>query len=397
MQTYKIIEDDYVLITQPKLSKVLGRTRGQIVSQINYWIQKGCGKSHDGMIWIYNTEEEWGNQLSLSKRQIRNQMKTLSKMGIITIKKLQARHYDQTNFVTINYDVLYALLDEHFPPQSDQKGDVNLASPKRKKVPPLYTKKTNKDINKTNKSEEFFDFEKKEKENRGGDHQNFEHIHNVKTLKQKEAQTQENPTIIQDMLEIWNEVFPEKKSVLTKQLAQYFYAAYQKKFNQNLDEWRQYLKKIQSSTYLTGKNFNLSLHWVLKFLTIDRILNGELGVKTNIIETDQKDFKQKVDEHFRTLQEPEYIRQFRLNLLEKVGAAIYSNVFLNAIFERLDNTIVFKSTPFFENYVHQKYGHLLKTLNDQRRLEGKGSIKPTLIFENNKDLNLENGFSTHNF
>jgi hypothetical protein len=93
----------------------------------------------------------------------------------------------------------------------------------------------------------------------------------------------ERRSTAQDMVDIWNnEVSINKESNKTKlnrAISKYLVASFKYKFNEDLDTWRQYCRLIASSSYLMGKGFNLSLTWVLKFTTIDRILAGELGVQ----------------------------------------------------------------------------------------------------------------------
>ena len=363
MHTYKLIEDNYVLLNQPKLIDSLGRTGAQFLCQIHYWIEQGCGTIHEGIQWIYNTEKEWGKQIRLSERQIRHYIKKLSEMGILSVKKLQKKRYDRTNHITINYDVLNKLVTLQ---NQAQLHEEETASSKRKKLPHVYTKITNKDKNYKSK-EGKGDFENK-KDNTNKQVKNINL--NEKKLdtsssfsetnaKKTNQSSSEKPTTIQDMITIWNESFPKAQTRLNKDLAKLMGGAFKQKFGSNLTLWKNYCKRIESSSYLMGEGFKLSLYWALKFTTIDRILNGELGVKDIAIPIVEEDLIQKAKVHIESIDETPLCVDVREKLLKVIGAASYLSWFTRVTFVEKGGEVTMKAeTPFVEDYIKTHFGHL---------------------------------------
>jgi hypothetical protein len=366
MQTYKLIEDNYVLLNQPKLIDSLGRTGAQFLCQIHYWIEQGCGTLHEGIQWIYNTEKEWGKQIRLSERQIRHYIKKLSEMGILIVKKLHEKKYDRTNHITINYDALNRLVTLQ---NQAQLHEEETASSKRKKLPHVYTKITNKDKNYKSK-EGKGDFENKKddlnnqvepvknndlNEKKLGASSSFSEIGARKT----NQSSSEKPTTIQDMITIWNEYFPKAESKLNKDLAKLLGGAFKQKFGSDLTLWKNYCKRIESSSYLMGEGFKLSLYWALKFTTIDRLLNGELGVKEIAVPVLEEALIQKAKAHIGSINESPLSLDVREKFLKVIGAASYLSWFTKVTFVEKGGVVNMKAeTPFVEDYIKTHFGHL---------------------------------------
>lgn len=91
-----------------------------------------------------------------------------------------------------------------------------------------------------------------------------------------------NPSVItapvvtvKEMYDVVNEVLGEKLSFrLTKEIARWMEAARNAYF-QTLEKWRKFLETIKRSCFLMGEKFLLTIKWVLKFKTIEKILAGE--------------------------------------------------------------------------------------------------------------------------
>jgi hypothetical protein len=126
-------------------------------------------------------------------------------------------------------------------------------APLAPKLPPTYIEENNKliNLNKSNKST----CENFEKKNLGKDYP--------------------KPTIIQDMLRIWNEELGREDSMI-RSLVPWLMEAF-KKFQRSLDNWRSYLRRIKTSTYLMGSKFKVYLKWALSFRVVDCILRGGFG------------------------------------------------------------------------------------------------------------------------
>lgn len=92
-----------------KLAYLVGRTPALFLQQLHYWLQKS---KHvvNGVKWIYNTLREWGQQLGLSTATIKRTIALLQDLGIIRIERRRQSEWDQTNWYTIDYQRLEALI-----------------------------------------------------------------------------------------------------------------------------------------------------------------------------------------------------------------------------------------------------------------------------------------------
>ena len=84
-----------------------------IVQQLHYWMQKEkVGVVVDGVRWVYNSFPDWvTNQFKwLSSWQFRKSMTRLRNLGIVKVIRYKARQWNQTNYYTLDYDVLYEFL-----------------------------------------------------------------------------------------------------------------------------------------------------------------------------------------------------------------------------------------------------------------------------------------------
>jgi DnaD/phage-associated family protein len=108
-----LIEDDTVIVVSPKLAQLLGVSESIILSQIHYWLNKSKNII-SGKPWVYNTYEEWQQQISfLSKSTIRKCIKKLEDIGIVESNNFNKSKIDKTKWYTINYKKLSGLLNEN--------------------------------------------------------------------------------------------------------------------------------------------------------------------------------------------------------------------------------------------------------------------------------------------
>jgi predicted transcriptional regulator len=115
MQTFKLLSNDSVLLSQPKLIEKFGRPGAQLLSQLHYWLTKketlGC--NNNGVHWIYNSADAWAEQLRISPRQVQRIVKKLTDFGVLLVEKLSVNKYNRTNHYTIDYDSLKIILEDH--------------------------------------------------------------------------------------------------------------------------------------------------------------------------------------------------------------------------------------------------------------------------------------------
>jgi DNA-binding PadR family transcriptional regulator len=96
-----------------------------------------------------------------------------------------------------------------------------------------------------------------------------------------------NQSVTQTMVDLWNKVFEYSispiKAYSNKRNEQILLNIYRTVFNRDLNNWREYALKVNSSQFLMGEkdtknNFKAVFGWLIKEETIERILNGEYGV-----------------------------------------------------------------------------------------------------------------------
>ncbi len=382
MQTYKLLEEDSVLLSQPMLIESFGRAGAQFLSQLHYWLEKkdtlGC--KHQGISWIYNSAESWAAQLHLSVRQMRRIIARFVNSGVLRVEKLSPHKSVRTNYYTIDYSRLNASINHPKSSVSRSMVHGDILSPSSCHNGTIYieTKTTNKDIN---KSEEV----PIEQVGQGrSERKQVEPVKRVKNIilknEKKKAESSDRTSLIensanshsirktsttQDMLTIWNETLGEKaKATMSKELAPLLVSAYSKKFEQNLDQWRRYCELIKSSPYLTGEQFQLSIFWGLKFSTIDRIRAGEFSVKLNasVYGEGQGGSKctvfddNQVQQMIEALDEPEQAKETRLKIAQVIGTAAYHSWFHQARFETIDGEIqLIAPNSFVEQYWDTHY------------------------------------------
>lgn len=416
MTYYKLIHADSVLVSQPILIREFGRVPALLVQQIHYWSQKGCGIIHHNQRWIYNTAEEWAEQLCVSSRTIKRAVQKLIKENIIFVKKLSKHKSDQTNSYTLNHEKLVELLKNCTSSRffTDSNDNVAMESQDQKNIleakaqPKISTEynfnKSHRDILSqpschtdtmviqkiTSKDKNKSEFENVHQDavilnevvssTKTTCHPNMREFHqqvvqvedrmNASEEEVGEIPSKTKTTIAQDMISIWNkEVSKNKKNhdlMLNKSISKYLVASYQNKFRKNLDKWKEYCKLIVSSPYLMGKDFILSLNWALKYATIDRILAGELGVnlrsvadKTHSVE----DMKSQALAHIDGVGESDACKAIRYHILKAVGACQY-----NAWFTKVDicddGTKLKPHNRFVEEAIRVRFDNVLTQIKN---------------------------------
>ena len=349
--------NNHTLIARAHLVDEFGRTGAQFISQIHYWLQKkNVGITHDDKKWIYNTAEEWGEQLRVSSRTIRNYIKLLLNKKIIEIKKLSKHKSNRTNYITLNYKAL-----EGFRPENKKE---KTSQPIGKKFPMVIQKNTYKDIN--NKSDKIVSHSLKTKQaeqvlykniknNRVGDNEE------VSSISKTPDQISVKKTTVQDMLVLWNNSFPSSLTRMSKDLAPLLLSAFKQKCDGNMKRWENYLQRLQSSSYITSEEFKLTLSWALKFKTMDRIFKGELGAKDIPVQLDTKTEESRALDHIQTSTATEEAScgNIRSLILQKLGANTYNAWFTKVKFVEVFGEIKMKAdNKFIEDYILQHFGNV---------------------------------------
>ncbi len=117
------------LLVLPSLAVQVGLNEAIFLQQLHYWLQGKAAKERDGRVWIYNTYEEWHQQLPFwSVMTIRRIVGGLEQQGIIhSTTRYNQHRVDRTKWYTIDY----AALDQLVAPRVSELPDhvINVNSP----------------------------------------------------------------------------------------------------------------------------------------------------------------------------------------------------------------------------------------------------------------------------
>ena len=156
------------------------------------------------------------------------------------------------------------------------------------------------------------------------------------------------------------ELFENQEIRLTKPLARYLVASFKTKFSNNLDEWKRYLRLIKTSSYMMSEKFTLSVKWILKFETIDRIRAGELGVDESKIPVDVSEIEQKALDHIESLDESENCKKFRHEIIKKLSPRVYISWFTKVdLIEEAKQVVIKAANSFVKDYIKANFSEKL--------------------------------------
>lgn len=364
MPSYKIIQQDTVLLAQPKMIELFGRSSALFLNQLHYWIhnKQTSGKIQNGIKWVYNNLHEWAHQLKLSERQIQRIICTLREKDVIHVERLSGNKSNRTNYYTINYQKLEKLtgpdhlIDETPVLKATSNHDI-LSSSSRQNVVMVIQNSPHKEFN---KSDEIILNEKTKK--------------NEPFLKQvlqdqnnffKENMSSPKNTTSQDMLKLWNLYLSKAQTAMRKDLAPLLVAAFKHKFDENLEQWEHYCKTLATSSYLMSNAFDLNLKWALKYATIERVRAGGFGVKDVQIQPDIQEAQRQALQHITQCNEDIRCKEIRQKILQAFGAIKYNTWLTRVCFEKNrtgEGVILKPNSAFVAHYIEREFGDILKNL-----------------------------------
>lgn len=337
--------------------KAVNNNENKFLKQLSYWTSTGkYGIKKEGRIWIYNSLDQWAEQLNVSKSTIQRTVRSLKERGIIDSAYLSHNKRNRTLFYSINYDKLAGL--NHIPKivknVKYHKGNDHM-------VDHMYIDNNN-NFNKSYKSIKNLSQKKLEDINLD-EHTIVENQNPEYTNSEKVTEKPRNTTV-QDMIRVFNEEFSDVSVQLDKNLAKNMVAAFKLKFENSIQKWKGFLKLIKTSNYLMSEKFKLTLKWLLKFSTIDRLNLGELGVKICNIFTnkiDDEDLQSRVEQQISEIDEEENFKTFRKQIAQKLSNAVYLNWFSKVKFEKQENEIkTIYPSKFIEDTIQVRYKDQLR-------------------------------------
>ncbi|MBW8308319.1 MAG: hypothetical protein K0M45_01540 [Candidatus Paracaedibacteraceae bacterium] len=348
---------NYILVDS-HLVRAMGMTAASLLSRIHYWLQKDKGGIiHDEVKFVYNTAIEWSRQIGVSARQVERAIAKLKNLGLLRIEKLARHKSIRTNHYAINYDALQRLVAF--------KNEVPLSEPSRHFVGMYNTKNTDKNYNKSTPLPKQTS-------------PKIQQVTEIKIEKDAEINTpvRVSNTTVQDMITYWQQIFPNSTVKLDRDLARHLFAAFKLRFKSDMKLWRHYCQTLDSSSYLTSKDFNLRLDWAIKFKTIDRIKTGDLGVKIIAIPGETQQLEAEVIQEINDLEESEACKSRRMKLLKLYGVYAYNCWLRKArLFEEGERVCYQAETEYGQNFIENHFGRLivsrpqeLQLFADQRRL-----------------------------
>lgn len=107
-----LVNDENVMIIQPKLAQLLGINEAIILNQIHCCLEEGKDII-DGRLWVCNSYDSWKEQFCfLSISTIRKTIKNLEDMGLIISGNYNRSKADKTKWYSIDYEALEKIYEK---------------------------------------------------------------------------------------------------------------------------------------------------------------------------------------------------------------------------------------------------------------------------------------------
>ncbi|NJM74876.1 MAG: PadR family transcriptional regulator [Acaryochloridaceae cyanobacterium RU_4_10] len=111
-----------ILVLRVEFAKDYGMLESLILNQILYWSERS-GQTIDGVVWIYNTIEQWHEQFPFtSERSIRRALRKLETLGFIQSDRKEAQWWNQRKWYSLNRETLEPYISQMRPNCPDQDG-----------------------------------------------------------------------------------------------------------------------------------------------------------------------------------------------------------------------------------------------------------------------------------
>jgi DNA-binding Lrp family transcriptional regulator len=168
-----------------------------------------------------------------------------------------------------------------------------------------------------------------------------------------------------EMLDIWNEIIEEKDNVqITSKRSKLLNQRLNQYFDNDLEKWSIYCKKIVSSKFLMGEitNFKASIDWCLKEDSIIKIIEGNFKQGDRVGEKDSKE-SDKSEQLELTCNDPLW-----LDVVDKFktqhGVPITRSWLAKLECNRVDNNTIklLAISNFIANWIEQHYLEKLRNI-----------------------------------
>jgi hypothetical protein len=321
-----ILPDRHVLLAYPTLIEKIGRSATHFLCQLHYWLNQGKGGiDHEGERWIFNTQEDWAEQIKISVRQLRRILAKVMDQGLVKTQTLSPYKSNRTLYYTLNYTRLNDLMGSE---KKSPKDTMSPSSGHHDRMIIEETKITNKNI-----------------------------IDN--SIEKKSIENVQDSPGTEILLQGYGETFSEEVD-LTPSLIRRLSDVYQHHFGGDLDRWKAYWKRIGTSDYLKGSTFKRSLWTFLTPSFIERIQAGDLGVKDPVYEDTSSNLSKSLS-HIQTVDESPTCRKERHRILQEIGPDAYISWFTNLTLQENQGTFSLSSpSQFVLDRISQRFPDLFK-------------------------------------
>lgn len=103
-----LLFDEYPLVINPGLAKMIGLNEAIVLQQVHYWVQHNSKKGNnlrEGYYWTYNSYREWQEQFPFwSLRTIKTVVKELENRGFLISANFNKMKTDRTKWYRVDYD-----------------------------------------------------------------------------------------------------------------------------------------------------------------------------------------------------------------------------------------------------------------------------------------------------
>ena len=316
------------------LKNNFNHNQSTFIKQLIYWISK-CGRTIDNLEgkWIYNTLNSWLDQFPYwSMSTLRRTIKSLEESGILLSKKVNAKHWKHTKWYSIDFNKLNKVTVNN-----NQTNNIKLVEKRTNRYVQneqiiytnnIYTKDTKVSSSKRIRKKNIFkhlnqEFDSKINKLIERKVDNKLNYINKNENRQTESKLRnEQLKKVKEMKEVWNKVFEYSinpvKAYMNRSNEKILYRLIEEKFKGDVDKWKEYACKVNSSKFLMGEKktktgFKASFAWLIKGETVDKINAGEYGIGDR--ELDQNNVSSNIEtqkeEIIRTADKKitEYIKQ----------------------------------------------------------------------------------------
>lgn len=122
-----ILGDEYPILVDRKLARILGVNEAMVMQHIHYWLVKNEEKKvnyKEGRYWTFKSIKQWHDDEFdfWSESTLRRIFISLEEKGLLLVNNFNKNGFDKTKWYSIDYEKLYSLNEE----QNDDHKEKNI-------------------------------------------------------------------------------------------------------------------------------------------------------------------------------------------------------------------------------------------------------------------------------